>query len=101
MSTTTFDPSLTPDHPDNLAPQHLFFRSEQVTAHWDTWMAFRNNIYYMFYLITESSPGEGFGLATSTDGEPGMTMVGLYGRRRDGDLLGNGSRLGCRGQHEK
>ena len=46
----------------------MFFKSEGVDAHWDTWMFFHEGTYYLFYLITEYSPGEGFGLATSPDG---------------------------------
>ena len=48
--------------------QSMFFKSEGVDAHWDTWMFFHEGTYYLFYLITEYSPGEGFGLATSPDG---------------------------------
>ena len=48
--------------------QSMFFKSEGVDAHWDTWMYFHEGTYYLFYLITEYSPGEGFGLATSPDG---------------------------------
>ncbi len=48
--------------------QSMFFKSEGVEAHWDTWMYVHNGIYYLYYLITEYSPGEGFGLATSPDG---------------------------------
>lgn len=50
------------------SPQSLFFRSHQVAAHWDTWMTYHNGVFFLYYLITEVSPGEGFGLATSTDG---------------------------------
>ena len=49
-------------------PQRMFFRSEQVEAHWDTWMYYHEGTYYLYYLITEHSPGEGFGVATSDDG---------------------------------
>lgn len=46
----------------------MFFKSKGVDAHWDTWMFYHEGTYYLFYLITEYSPGEGFGLATSPDG---------------------------------
>ena len=49
-------------------PQTMFFRSLQVDAHWDTWMYDHEGTFYLFYLITEYSPGEGFGVATSADG---------------------------------
>jgi hypothetical protein len=48
--------------------QSMFFRSLQVDAHWDTWIYFHEGIFYLYYLITENSPGEGFGVATSPDG---------------------------------
>ena len=48
--------------------QSMFFKSKGVDAHWDTWMFYHEGTYYLFYLITEYSPGEGFGLATSPDG---------------------------------
>ena len=46
----------------------MFFKSKGVDAHWDTWMFYNEGTFYLFYLITEYSPGEGFGLATSPDG---------------------------------
>ena len=39
--------------------QSMFFKSEGVDAHWDTWMYFHEGTYYLFYLITDYSPGEG------------------------------------------
>ena len=44
------------------------FQSHAVTSQWDTWAFVENNTYYAYYLITEHSPGEGFGVATSADG---------------------------------
>ena len=46
----------------------MIFKSDQVKAQWDTWVYYHNGTYYLYYLITEDSPGEGFGVATSTDG---------------------------------
>jgi hypothetical protein len=46
----------------------LIFKSEDVSAQWDTWCFYHDRTYYLYYLITEISPGEGFGVATSTDG---------------------------------
>ena len=46
----------------------MIFRSETVDAQWDTWCYYHDGQYYLYYLITENSPGEGFGVATSTDG---------------------------------
>ena len=46
----------------------LMFQSKAVTSQWDTWAMIENGTYYAYYLITEYSPGEGFGVATSSDG---------------------------------
>lgn len=51
------------------APQRMFFKSELVKAHWDTWMYYHEGVYFLYYLITERRTGwEGFGVATSGDG---------------------------------
>ena len=46
----------------------MIFRSELFSATWDTWMFFHHGTYYLYYLITQTGYGEGFGVATSTDG---------------------------------
>jgi hypothetical protein len=46
----------------------VIFRSETVSAQWDTWCYFHKGTYYLYYLITEHSCGEGFGVAASDDG---------------------------------
>ena len=46
----------------------MIFRSDFVNAQWDTWCFYDIDTYYLYYLITEKSPGEGFGVATSSDG---------------------------------
>jgi len=46
----------------------MIFRSDRVAAHWDTWVYKHLDTYYLYYLITERGPGEGFGVATSKDG---------------------------------
>ena len=47
----------------------LMFRSHNVTSQWDTWAFVENGTYYVYYLVTEHSPGEGFGVATSPNGQ--------------------------------
>lgn len=47
---------------------HMIFRSEKFKAQWDTWLYYHEGVHYLYYLITEYSPGEGIGLATSSDG---------------------------------
>ena len=51
------------------ASDALMFQSHAVTSQWDTWAFCENGTYYAYYLITEHSPGEGFGVATSDDGQ--------------------------------
>lgn len=46
----------------------MLFRSSLFSATWDTWMYYAQGKYYLYYLITENSPGEGFGVAVSEDG---------------------------------
>jgi hypothetical protein len=46
----------------------MIFRSDRAKAQWDTWAYSHQGTYYLYYLITEDSPGEGFGVATSMDG---------------------------------
>lgn len=46
----------------------MIFQTKKFSAAWDTWMYYWNGVFYLYYLITESSPGEGVGCAVSTDG---------------------------------
>jgi hypothetical protein len=46
----------------------MIFKSRIVKAHWDNWCYYHDGVYYLYYLITEHSPGEGIGVATSRDG---------------------------------
>ena len=45
----------------------MVFKSDTVTAQWDTWCYHHDGTYYLYYLVTEHT-GEGFGVATSKDG---------------------------------
>lgn len=46
----------------------LIFKSDRYTAHWDTWVYHHDGTYFLYYLITEGSTGEGYGVASSDDG---------------------------------
>ena len=46
----------------------MIFKSDVVSSHWDTWIYFHQGTYHLYYLITESCGGDGFGVATSRDG---------------------------------
>ena len=48
------------------ASQAMVFKSQIIKTHWDNWCYCHNGTYYLYYLSW--SPGEGFGVATSTDG---------------------------------
>ena len=53
-----------------LGPCHaLMFHSSAVSKEWDTWVFVENGTFYAYYLVTEVSFGEGFGVATSADGQ--------------------------------
>jgi len=46
----------------------MLFKSERITKTWDTWMAFHEGCYYLYYATSETAPGDGFAVAASTDG---------------------------------
>lgn len=46
----------------------MLFKTDKFRTTWDTWVYYHDNRYYLYYLITETSPGEGFGVAVSEDG---------------------------------
>ena len=46
----------------------MIFQSHHFSATWDTWMFYESGTFYLYYLITEHSPGEGVGCAISQDG---------------------------------
>ena len=52
------------------------FQSDAVKSQWDTWAYYANDTFYAYYLITEHSPGEGFGVAKSADGATGWHDYG-------------------------
>ena len=45
----------------------MIFKSETVSAQWDTWCYYHDGTYYLYYLVTERT-GEGFCVAVSKDG---------------------------------
>ena len=44
----------------------MVFKSDTVTAQWDTWCYYHDGTYYLYYLVTERT-GEGFCVASSKD----------------------------------
>lgn len=45
----------------------MIFSSRKFIT-WDTWVYYCDGTYYAYYLITDRTPGEGFGVAVSQDG---------------------------------
>ncbi len=39
----------------------MLFKSEIITKTWDTWMAYHQGTYYLYYLTSEHAVGDGFG----------------------------------------
>lgn len=46
----------------------MIFTPDKVVACWDTWIYYRNNTYYLYYLSGRMGKWDGFGVATSGDG---------------------------------
>ncbi|RPI33659.1 MAG: hypothetical protein EHM70_05310 [Chloroflexota bacterium] len=46
----------------------MLFRAKAAAKTWDTCAFYHRGVFYLYYLIAESCPGEGLGVATSTDG---------------------------------
>ncbi len=46
----------------------MIFKSTRAERTWDTCVYVHEGTYYLYYLITEKTAGDGFGIATSTDG---------------------------------
>lgn len=46
----------------------MIFKSEKVSSHWDTWIYYHDNQYYLYYLAANKENWDGFGVATSEDG---------------------------------
>lgn len=46
----------------------MVFRSTEVADQWDTWCYHHDGMYYLYYLISGDRLGEGFGVASSSDG---------------------------------
>ena len=55
----------------------LMFASTNVTKQWDTWVFVENSTWYAYYLVTQVSYGEGFGVATSPNGVTNWTDHGF------------------------
>lgn len=69
----------------------MTYRPKSTARLWDTWLFYRNGTYYLYYLVTETSPGERIDLATSPDGVH-WTEIGTVIRKADDSVwIGSGS----------
>lgn len=69
----------------------MLFKPVQVTRIWDTWAIWDQGLYFLYYLVTERSPGEGFGLATSDDGVQWQDHGVIQHKSEGAQWLGTGS----------
>lgn len=46
----------------------MLFKSDRVSSHWDTWIYYYENRFYLYYLLANREKWDGFGVATSEDG---------------------------------
>jgi hypothetical protein len=69
----------------------MFFKPPSITKMWDTWMYLHDGTYYLYYLVTERSPGEGVWLSTSEDGVHWQELKMIMPIAKDAQWLGTGA----------
>lgn len=69
----------------------MFFKPPSITKMWDTWMYLHDGTYYLYYLVTERSPGEGVWLSTSSDGVHWQELKMIMPIAKDAQWLGTGA----------
>ncbi len=69
----------------------MIYKPKMVAMMWDTWMYHDGNTYFLYYLVTEHSPGEGVCLATSKDGVHWEEVGLILPLANDAQWLGTGS----------
>lgn len=69
----------------------MFYRPRTIEKMWDTWLFEREGVFFLFYLVTEHSPGEGICLATSTDGVHWHEVGLILPKSPESVWLGTGS----------
>jgi hypothetical protein len=69
----------------------LTYRPKSTAKLWDTWLYYRKGTYYLYYLVTESSPGERIDLATSEDGVHWREVGTVLRKADDAVWMGSGS----------
>ena len=75
----------------------MFFRPRGISKMWDTWMFHHDRRFYLYYLITEHSLGEGVGAATSDDGVHWTDRGRVLDKAAEAVWLGSGSVWRARG----
>ena len=76
---------------ESIKPNSLFYTPQKTGRMWDTWMYYENDTYYLYYLITKNSPGEGIALATSKDGVNWNEIGLIFPKSDSAQWLGTGS----------
>lgn len=70
----------------------LFFRSNAVNTHWDTWLFRNDGKFYLYYLSEINGRWGGFGVAESDDGVRWKDHgLALTSSEKMVDFLGTGS----------
>jgi hypothetical protein len=69
----------------------LTYRPKSTARLWDTWLYYRDGTYYLYYLVTETSPGERIDLATSQDGVHWTEVGTVLHKADDAVWIGSGS----------
>lgn len=69
----------------------MFYKPQQTGRLWDTWMYSHNGVFYLYHLVTNCSPGEAIGLATSNDGVHWQERGVIFKKADEAAWLGTGS----------
>lgn len=69
----------------------MFYQPQTITKMWDTWLFEHEDVFFLFYLVTEHSPGEGICLATSDDGVNWKEHGLIFPKSEESVWLGTGS----------
>ena len=70
----------------------MFFRPGKVKAMWDTWLFYKDNTHYLFYLhIEKGDQWDGISLAVSPDGVHYEEIGPILRKRDDAEWMGTGS----------
>lgn len=69
----------------------MLYKPTQYAKLWDTWLFHHAGTYFVYYLIAEHSPGEGVGMAISSDGVHWYEVGMVLPKATDAQWLGSGA----------